>query len=40
MLPDEIFYWDFASWTLNFVNACVKNQQMHQLFIQFIKYVW
>jgi hypothetical protein len=24
----------------NFVNIFVKNQQMHQLFIQFINYVW
>jgi hypothetical protein len=23
-----------------FVNICVKNQQIHQLFIQFINYVW
>jgi hypothetical protein len=22
------------------VNICVRNQQMHQLFIQFINYVW
>jgi hypothetical protein len=27
---------DFGS----FVNICVKNQQMQQLFIQFINYVW
>jgi hypothetical protein len=31
---------DFASWTVHFVNICVKNQQIHQLFIQFINYVW
>jgi hypothetical protein len=31
---------DFASWTQHFVNICVKNQQIHQLFIQFINYVW
>jgi hypothetical protein len=36
MLPDEIFTGDFASWTMHFVNICVKNQQMQQLFIQFI----
>jgi hypothetical protein len=30
----------FASWTVYFVNICVKNQQMQQLFIQFINYVW
>jgi hypothetical protein len=34
------FTGDFASWTVHFVNICVKNQQMHQLFIQFINYVW
>jgi hypothetical protein len=33
------FTGDFASLTLHFVNICVKNQQMQQLFIQFIKYV-
>jgi hypothetical protein len=31
---------DFASWTVHFVNMYVKNQQMHQLFTQFINYVW
>jgi hypothetical protein len=31
---------DFASWTVHFVNICVKNQLMQQLFIQFINYVW
>jgi hypothetical protein len=25
---------------MHFVNICVKNQQMQQLFIQFINYVW
>jgi hypothetical protein len=39
-LPDEIFTGDFASWTLYFINICVKNQQMQQLFVQFINYVW
>jgi hypothetical protein len=29
-----------ASWTVHFVNICVKNQQVHKLFIQFINYVW
>jgi hypothetical protein len=38
-LSDEIFYWDFAYWTVHFVVG-VKNQQMQQLFIQFINYVW
>jgi hypothetical protein len=37
---DEIFTGDFASWTVHFVNICVKNQQIHQLFIQFINNVW
>jgi hypothetical protein len=32
-----IYY--FATWTVHFVNICVKNQQMHQLFIKFINYV-
>jgi hypothetical protein len=34
------FTGDFASWTVHFVNNCVKNQQIHQLFIQFINFVW
>jgi hypothetical protein len=33
------FTGDFASSTVHFVNICVKNQQIHQLFIQFINYV-
>jgi hypothetical protein len=37
---DEIFTGHFASWTVHFVNICVKNQQIHQLFIQFLNYVW
>jgi hypothetical protein len=38
----RFFTQDFASWTVQFVNirVCVKNQQMQQLFIQFINYVW
>jgi hypothetical protein len=36
----RFFTGDFASWTVNFVNICVKNQQIQQLFIQFINYVW
>jgi hypothetical protein len=36
----RFFTRDFASWTVHFVNKCVKNQQMQQLFIQFINYVW
>jgi hypothetical protein len=34
------FTGDFGSWTMHFVNICVQNQQMQQLFIQFINYVW
>jgi hypothetical protein len=34
------FTGDFASLTVHFVNICVKNQQMQQLFIQFNNYVW
>jgi hypothetical protein len=37
---DEILTGDFATWTVHFVNIFVKNQQIHQLFIQFINYVW
>jgi hypothetical protein len=41
MLSDKIFFTgDFASWTVHFINICVKNQQIHQLLIQFINYVW
>jgi hypothetical protein len=36
----RFFTGDFASWTVYFVNVCVKNQQMQQSFIQFINYVW
>jgi hypothetical protein len=36
----RFFTGDFASQTMHFVNICVKNQQMQQLFIQFINYVW
>jgi hypothetical protein len=39
-LPAEIFKGDFGSWTLQLVIICVKNQQLHQFFIQFIYYVW
>jgi hypothetical protein len=38
-LPDEIFTGDFASCTVHFISICMKNQQMQQLFIQFINYV-
>jgi hypothetical protein len=34
----KFFTGDFVSWTVHFVNICVKNQQMQQLFIQFIMY--
>jgi hypothetical protein len=30
----KFFTGDFASWTVQFVNICMKNQQIHQLFIQ------
>jgi hypothetical protein len=36
----RFFTGDFAPSAVNFVNTCVKNQQIHQLFIQFINYVW
>jgi hypothetical protein len=36
----RLFTGDFASSTVRFVNICVKNQQIHQLLIQFINYVW
>jgi hypothetical protein len=37
----RIFTEDFASLgTVHFFNICVKNQQIYQLFIQFINYVW
>jgi hypothetical protein len=32
----RFFTRDFASWTVHFVNICVKNQPKQQLFIQFI----
>jgi hypothetical protein len=31
---------DCVSSIMHFVNICVKNHQIHQLFIQFINYVW
>jgi hypothetical protein len=37
---DDIFTGDFASWTVHFINISVKNQQIQQLFIQFINNVW
>jgi hypothetical protein len=36
----RFFTGDFASLTAHFVNISVKNQQIHQLFIKFINYVW
>jgi hypothetical protein len=36
----RFFTGDFPSWTMHFINICMKNQQIHQLFIQFIKYAW
>jgi hypothetical protein len=35
----RFFTGNVASWTVHFSNICVKNQQMQQLFIQFIDYV-
>jgi hypothetical protein len=31
--PKRMMQYDFASWTVHFVNICMKNQQMHQMFI-------
>jgi hypothetical protein len=39
-IMDESFTGDFASWIVHLFNICVKNQQIQQLFIQFINYVW
>jgi hypothetical protein len=36
----RLFNADFASWTVHFVNICVKNQPIPKLFIQFINYQW
>jgi hypothetical protein len=36
----RFFIGNLVSWTVRFVNICVKNQQIHQLIIQFINYVW
>jgi hypothetical protein len=36
----RFFTGNFASWGVHFFSICVKNQQMQQLFIQFINYVW
>jgi hypothetical protein len=35
----RFFTGNFASSTVNFVNICVKNQQMQQSSVQFINYV-
>jgi hypothetical protein len=35
----KFFTVDFASLNVNLVNICVRNQQIHQLIIQFINYV-
>jgi hypothetical protein len=32
----RFFTGDFVSWTVSFVNICVKNQQMQQLFIKLL----
>jgi hypothetical protein len=36
----RFFTGDFVSWTVHLFNICVKNQQMQQLLIQFINFVW
>jgi hypothetical protein len=36
----RFFTGDFSSSTVHIVNICMKNQQIHQLFIQFITCVW
>jgi hypothetical protein len=36
----RFFTGEFVSWTVHFVNICAKIQQIQQLFIQFINYVW
>jgi hypothetical protein len=38
----RFFNGEFVFWTVRStsINICVKNQQMQQLFIQFINYVW
>jgi hypothetical protein len=36
----RLFTGDFASWTVHFANICVKNEEMRQLFIQFINHGW
>jgi hypothetical protein len=36
----RFFTGEFASRIVHFVNTCVKNLQIHQLFVQFINYVW
>jgi hypothetical protein len=36
----SFFTGDFASWTVHLINIRVKNQHIHQLFIQFINYIW
>jgi hypothetical protein len=39
MLPDEIFLLGgFASWILHFVDICMKNQQLQQLFTLLFMY--
>jgi hypothetical protein len=36
----RLFTGDFAFLTMHFLNICVINQQMQQLLIQYINYVW
>jgi hypothetical protein len=34
----RFFTGEFTSWTVHFVNICLKNQQIHQLVIKLIMY--
>jgi hypothetical protein len=36
----KFFTGDFASSSVHFVSVCVKTQEMQQLLIPFINYVW
>jgi hypothetical protein len=36
----RFFTGDYAGWAVNFINILVNSQQMQQLFILFINYVW
>src|SRR5215470_11121316 len=36
----RFFYWGICSLNRAFRYICMENQQIHQLFIQFINYIW